>query len=333
MIKIEVAHKSQERAFDKSPKLEQSLNMAIISDKIEQEHLKYSGRILASCLLHLEKMLKPGLKAEEINLFSEKFIRSYEAVPPFLGYYGFPHSICVSINDEVVHALAEDKILQAGDLVSLDLGVAYKELYTDAARTFLITEDGIDEQSTTDFLELLNSIEFKASFPAEKSFGRPSFFGANVHTASREDKLKLIQATHLGLFEGIRPLKSGSKVGDIGQAVNDWIKFYGYGNVTALGGHGVGRSLHEEPYIPHVGKKGSGKLLIENLVIAIEPMITMSDGRNVKFEAKNKYKWDVVKTSDSSLACHFEDTVILTKKGHQILTRVDKTEILPILDL
>jgi methionyl aminopeptidase len=302
--------------------------MAIIASTSEQALLIQSGRILVSCLLSLEKILRAGVTAEEVNDFAHHFILRHEAQPAFLGYSGFPHSICVSVNQEVVHGLAEKKTFMSGDLVSLDLGVDFKGFFTDAARTFLITDTGIHHESGTEFLRTMDADFFKQNFSGQMNFGKPSFFGANQATATTKDKLNLIQATYLGLEFGLKSLHPRAKVGDVGQAVNDWIKTFGYGNVTALGGHGVGRAVHEKPYISNKGKKGEGARLVENLVLAIEPMITMSDGRNVKFVADNKFNWDVVVTGDNSLACHFEDTAILTKKGMKIITRVDSDQIL-----
>ena len=289
--------------------------MAIINDKKEQELLKQSGRILASCLIHLGKLIKPGISAGDLNRFSIEFITKHGATPPFLGYMGFPHALCTSVNNEVVHGLSGDeKILKEGDLVSLDLGVDFKGLITDSARTYLVSSTGIyDDQ------------EFYDQY--SKPVNSKQLFSANKDTATIESKLMLLIRTKESLNRAIKAVKSSGRIGDIGAAVSNYIENFGYGNVSALGGHGVGRSVHEPPYIPHFGKQGQGSLLVENMVIAIEPMITMGGGK-VKFVADKKYGWDEVFTSDYSLAAHFEDTLIITKKGCEAITQIEENDLL-----
>ncbi|GAB4147280.1 MAG: type I methionyl aminopeptidase [Patescibacteria group bacterium] len=298
--------------------------MAIITDLIEKENLKLSGRILKECIAELEKELKPGITAFRLHQIALDYIKQNQAEAPFMGYQGFPHSICVSINDTVVHGLATaEKVFQTGDVVGIDVGVSYKGIITDAARTFLVSENGVDDAvSSRNIMDYALEMNQRKSKNAEINHNiKPIFFGANAKTATLEQKRDLIASTFYSLHLGTQAVKAGKRVGDIGFAVNEYIKKFGYGNVTALAGHGVGYYLHEDPSIPHVGKKGQGRILVENMVIAVEPMITMTEGRNVKFDSKNRYSWDEVKTGDGSLAAHFENTMIVTKKGVEILTQ------------
>jgi len=291
--------------------------MSIISDKTEQSNLRQSGRILASCLIHLGRLIKPGMSAGELNRFSIDFIKKNGGTTPFLGYGGFPHALCTSINHEVVHGLSNDeKIFKVGDVVGLDLGVDFKGLITDSARSFLVMENGAAE---------LSEVYDEYAKPATSK----QLFSANKDTASAETKMKLLVRTEESLTRAMNILKAGSRVGDIGSAISSYVNTFGYGNVSALGGHGVGRAVHEPPYISHIGKKGIGALLVENKVIAIEPMITLGGGK-IKFVADKKYGWDEVQTTDYSLAAHFEDTILITKKGCEVMTRIQKEDLIPV---
>jgi methionyl aminopeptidase len=289
--------------------------MSIISDKKEQEYLKQSGLILGSCLIHLGKMLKPGMNAGELNRFCIEFIKKHNATAPFLGYTGFPHTLCTSVNHEVVHGLSNDeKVFKIGDVVSFDLGVNFKGFITDSARTFLVTETGSAD---------LSAVYEEYSKPQTSK----QFFSASPDTATVESKEKLIVRTETSLIKALNAIKAGSRLGDIGAVIQNYVAGFGYGNVTALGGHGVGRAVHEPPYIANIGKKGTGNLIVENMVLAIEPMITMGGGK-VKFVPDKKYGWDEVNTTDYSIAAHFEDTILVTKQGCEIVTRVNEKDLI-----
>lgn len=291
--------------------------MSIISDKSEQANLRQSGRILASCLIHLGRMIKPGVSAGDLNRFSINFIKKNGGSTPFLGYGGFPHALCTSINHEVVHGLSSDeKIFKVGDVVGFDLGVDFKGMITDSARTYLVTENGAADLSEV-YSEYAKPVASK------------QLFSANIDTASVETKMKLLVRTQESLTRAINVIRAGCRVGDIGDAIGNYINIFGCGNVSALGGHGVGRSIHEPPYIAHTGKKGVGGLLVENKVIAVEPMITLGGGK-VKFVADKKYGWDEVQTTDYSLAAHFEDTILITKKGCEVVTRILSEDVLSV---
>jgi len=290
--------------------------MSIISDKKEQDSLRRSGLILGSCLIHLGEMLKPGVNAAELNLYCLDFFKKYDAKAPFLGYMGFPHALCTSVNHEVVHGLSDKtKVFKVGDVVSFDLGVYYKGFITDSARTFLVTTSGSDD---------LSHVFDEFSQPETTK----QFFSATSQTATEIAKQKLIVRTETALIKALDAIKAGARIGDIGAAVGGYVSGFGYGNVTALGGHGVGRAVHEPPYISNIGKKGTGNLLVENMVLAIEPMITMGGGK-VKFVPDPIFKWDEVVTTDHSIAAHFEDTILVTKKGCEIITRIPKEQVLP----
>ncbi len=130
------------------------------------------------------------------------------------------------------------------------------------------------------------------------------------------EKRKLLECTEQSLYEGLKVIKDGAYVGDIGHAISTYIKKYHYGVVKELVGHGVGKELHEEPNIPNYGKPKTGPLLKEGMVIAVEPMINLG---TPKIFVKDD-GWTIV-TSDNLPSAHFEHTVLVTKEGIKILTK------------
>lgn len=126
---------------------------------------------------------------------------------------------------------------------------------------------------------------------------------------------RLIKITEQSFFEGIKDLKSGAFVGDISHRVQTFVEKNGYSIVRELVGHGVGRQMHEDPMVPNYGKAGSGPRLNANCVIAIEPMVNMGE-RYVKFLPDG---W-TCKTKDGLPSAHYENTVLITDNGVEILT-------------
>jgi methionyl aminopeptidase len=241
--------------------------------------LREGGRRLASILTALAKMVEPGMSAAKLDEFAYKEILKGGDRPAFLNYRSrknekpFPSSLCVSVNSEIVHGPAfKDKILKTGDIVSLDLGLIHKDLFTDSAITVPVGE--IDDESK-----------------------------------------KLINCAKEALFVGIKVAKVGSTTGDIGNAIENYIKQFGYGIVRELSGHGVGYKVHEEPYVPNYGKAGEGELLLPGSVIAIEPMVNLGSEKISLAEDGFTYV-----TKDGKRSAHFEHTIAITKEGTEILT-------------
>ncbi len=241
-----------------------------------QEEIKIiseGGKILAKVLKEIEKMVKPGITTLELDRAAEALILSAHSLPAFKGYDGFPYSLCVSINENIVHGLPSNYILKEGDLLKLDLGVLYKGYNTDMAVTFAVG---------------------KVSFEAKR----------------------LIDVTKKSLRLAIKKAKIGNTTGDIGNTVQRFVEDQGFGVVRDLCGHGIGKNLHEEPKVPNFGKRETGEKLIEGMVIAIEPMVTMGD-YNLK-KSSDGYGYA---TKDGSLSAHFEHTIVITEKGPRILTQ------------
>jgi methionyl aminopeptidase len=243
--------------------------------------LREGGKRLASILAAVAREVKPGVSTAYLDQVAARLIKEAGDQSAFLNYKPrgarrpFPASLCVSINDEVVHGIPTEnpRILEEGDIVSLDLGLKHKDLITDHAVTVAVGK--IDP-------------ELK----------------------------KLLEITEQALLAGIKAAKPGNKTGDIGAAIEEFVRPYGYGIVEELAGHGVGYAVHEDPFVPNFGVPNQGVLLQPGLVIAIEPMLT-TGGPDIEVD-QDGY---TILTSDKSMAAHFEHTIVITEKGADILTR------------
>ena len=215
----------------------------MIKYKTEEEIaiMREGGKIHARILKEVAKKVKSGVKTDALNTYAEGLIDEAGGTASFLGYQPYdakkpyPASLCVSINEEIVHGIPNDgggRILFEGDLVTLDLGLTYKGLITDAAITLPVG---------------------KISKEAEE----------------------LMRATKEALDRGIVAMRLGGHIGDIGDAVMQVAIKYGFGIVEGLSGHGVGYDVHEEPYVPNKANRGEGPELKAGLVIAIEPMFSL----------------------------------------------------------
>jgi len=244
-----------------------------IKSQREIDLMKEAGVILATVLEELEKIIEPGITTKHIDQIGEEIIRSYDCIPSFLNYNGYPASICVSVNEEVVHGIPTRKrVLHDGDIVSLDAGVIHKGYHSDAARTFAV---------------------------------------GNISKEAQQ----LIDVTRQSFFEGIKFAKEGCHLYEISNAIATYAESFGYGVVRDLVGHGIGTSLHEDPQIPNFTQNRRGIKLLSGMTFAIEPMINAGHF-SVKWLDDD---WTVV-TTDGSLSAHYENTVLLTKDGPEILS-------------
>lgn len=247
--------------------------MITIKTPEEIKILREGGKILASVLYQVAEMVRPGVATIELDKTAEKLIRQAAGEPSFKNYktaedkIPYPASLCVSINDEVVHGIPGSRKIEKGDIVSLDLGMKYKNLYTDMAITV----------------------------------------GSG----------KIIETAKKSLEEGIKAIKEGVRIGDIGFVIQACVEKNGFNVVRQLVGHGVGHRPHEEPEIPNFGNKGTGEILKAGMVLALEPMITAGNPEVVL--SPDNWTW---KTKDGSLSAHFEHTVAITKSYAEILTCV-----------
>jgi methionyl aminopeptidase len=255
--------------------------MVIIKTPEEIEIIREGCRNLAIVLHKVVEKVAPGVSTKDLDIYAEKIIREMGDIPAFLNYRPegastpFPATLCVSVNDEVVHGIPSKKrILKEGDIVSLDLGTKHKGLFTDMALTVPV--------------------------------GKVS-----------EKNLKLLQVTEQALRVGVDSAVAGNTVGDIGYAIENFVHAQGrYGIVEILAGHGVGRAIHEDPYIPNFGKKGHGAKLVPGMIVAIEPMINLGT-KNVTIDDDD---W-TFRTADGQNSAHFEHTILITDSEPEILTK------------
>ncbi len=249
--------------------------MIILKSKEEVEKIRVACRIVAETLIEAKSFLKPGMTTLALDRFVEEKIREKGGVPAFKGYRKFPATLCISVNNEVVHGIPSPRrVIQEGDVVGLDLGAIYEGFYGDSAVTVSVGEVS-------------------------------------------DEARRLIQVTEASLYAGIDQARHGGRLSDISNAVQVCVEAAGFSVVTDFVGHGIGRSLHEDPQVPNFGPPGCGPRLREGMVLAIEPMVNI--GRpEVKVLDDH---WTAV-TVDGSLSAHFEHTISITEAGPVILSRV-----------
>ncbi len=248
--------------------------MIKIKSPLEIAKMQVANQIVAEALAEITTFVKPDIETLELDALAEEICRRRKVKPAFKNYRGYPRSICISINDEIVHGIPSHRRINAGDLVSIDFGVRYDGYFGDAAVTLAVG---------------------KVSETAEK----------------------LMKATEEALYAGIAKVVAGNRLSDVSHAVQTTVESYGFSVIRDFVGHGIGRSLHEDPQIPNYGPPGHGPLLQPGMTLAIEPMVSagrweisvMPDG------------WTAI-TKDGSLAAHYEHTVALTENGVLILSKI-----------
>lgn len=237
--------------------------------------MRQAGSIVADAHAKVRDAIRPGVSTWELDAIAEEYIRSCDALPTFKGYYNFPATLCISINHEVVHGIpSKDRILEDGDVVSIDAGATYQGLIADSAHTHPV--------GTVD----------------------PAI-------------LKLLDATRESLWAAIDVMKPGTFLEDVSGAVEDVCTKYGYGLVRQYGGHGVGRKLHEEPFVSNFRTGVRGPELKPGHVLAIEPMFNL--GTEDVYTLDDQ--WTVV-TADGKPSAHFEHSIAITDDGNEVLTRL-----------
>jgi len=201
--------------------------------------MRAAGLVVADALRQMRDAVAPGVSTGELDELAEGVIRAAGAVPSFKGYYGYPASICASVNHQIVHAIpSRQQILREGDLISLDCGAILDGWHGDAAITV-----GVGEV-------------------------RPNLRRA-VEVAQ--------DAMWAGIIAAAQGVRSGTgRLTDISAAIEDSIRSAGrYGVVKGYGGHGIGTEMHQDPHLLNYGRPGRGPRLVPGLALAVEPMLTM----------------------------------------------------------
>lgn len=253
--------------------------MIYLKDKNDIVILQEGGKRLAKVMKVLRREVRSGVSAAFLDEIAYKMIKKYGGDPSFLNYQAdftnrpFPNSLCASLNDTIVHGIPRKEIIfKPGDLISLDIGMEYKGLFTDMAITVGLERIKSEERA-------------------------------------------LIEVTRKALNLAIKAARLGKTLGDIGYAIESYVKKNGFVVIRDLVGHGVGYAVHEEPPVFNYGEPGKGLILKSGLVIAIEPMVTFGSG-SIKENSDDSFA-----TLNGKKACHFEHTVVITKKGPVVLTK------------
>ncbi len=217
--------------------------MIFIKTESEISIMREGGKILAEIIRKISQAVRPDIPTKDLDKLARELFRFYNVKPAFLNYNGFPASVCVSLNDEVVHGVPSGRIMKEGDLLSLDLGIVHKGFFTDSAVTMPVLGGLTRDKWAKDNQELN----------------------------------KLIETARTALNAGIKQAKIGNRLGKISNAIQGVVEKEGFGVIREMVGHGVGQKLHEEPQVPNYGQPDEGPVLEEGMVLAIEPMVSVGD--------------------------------------------------------
>ena len=241
--------------------------------------MKEAGRVVGLVFKTLLEEIRPGMTTLEIDAIVEKTMLDNHCTPAEKGYYGYPASACVSVNDTLIHGIPSDKIvLKEGDIVSVDIVANYKGYMADACRTYQV--------------------------------------GTITDRAAR-----LVKVTKEAFFEALKYVKVGGFVGDISSAIQRYVESHGYNVSRDYTGHGIGVDMHEDPAIPNYGKAGTGAKIVPGIALCIEPMVL--EGRKDTRVLPDGW---TVKSRDGKLTAHYENTVIVTEDGYEIITMYEGEE-------
>lgn len=256
--------------------------MIYLKSESEIKLMRESAQLVSRTLAEVAKHIEPGVQTKKLDQVAEEFIEKNDATPAFKGYgpsnNPFPATLCISVNEQIVHGFPGEYRLKDGDIVSIDCGVEKNGYFGDHAYTFVVGE--------TD-----------------------------------EKTMRLLRVTLQSLYDGIKQAVHGNRIGDISNAVQTRCEEAGFGVVRDLVGHGIGKSMHEDPSVPNFGRKNKGDRLRKGMTLAIEPMIT-TGGWRIKTKDDG---WTVV-TADNSLAAHYEHDIVVREGEAEILSTFDYIE-------
>ena len=253
--------------------------MVISKSPREIQLMKEAGRVVGLVFKTLKEKIRPGMSTLEIDEIVERTMLDNDCIPAEKGYYDYPASACVSVNDTLIHGIPSSKIiLKEGDIVSMDIVANYKGYMADACRTFKV--------------------------------------GTITERAER-----LVRVTKEAFFEALKYVKPGNYIGDVSHAIQRYVESHGYNVTRDYTGHGIGTNMHEDPSIPNYGKEGTGVKLMPGYALAIEPMVL--EGRKDTRVLNDGW---TVKSRDGKLTAHYENTVIVTEDGYEIITMYEGEE-------
>lgn len=252
--------------------------MIYIKTPEEIELTRAASDLVSRTLGEVAKWIEPGVTTHRLDTIAREFILDNGGKPACLGYHGFPGTLCIEVNETVVHGFPSNYALREGDIVGTDCVAELDGFNGDSCYTFAVGE--ID------------------------------------------DKVKaLLDTTKASLYKGIESAKAGKRVGDVSNAVQTYVERRGYSVVREMCGHGIGKSMHEDPEVPNYGRRGIGPVLKPGMTICIEPMINLGS-KNIVIERNG---WEC-RTRDRKPSAHYEHTILITDAEPEILTTFDYIE-------
>lgn len=236
------------------------------------EKMRQACDLVSRTLGEVARWVKPGETTHHLDTVAREFILDNGGKPSCLGYHGFPGTLCIEVNETVVHGFPSNYTLREGDIVGTDCVAELNGFHGDSCWTFAVGT--VDEQ-----------------------------------------KRNLLNTTLESLYVGIAEAKAGNRVGHISQAIQNYCERRGYSIVREMCGHGIGKSMHEDPEVPNYGRRGTGALLKPGMCIAIEPMVN-AGSKNIVISDNG---WEC-RTRDRKPSAHFEHTIVITEDKPEILT-------------
>lgn len=228
----------------------------------ELDAMAAAGAVVAAALRAVQQAAEVGSSTKDLDDVAEAVIREAGGTPSFLGYHGFPATICSSVNDRVVHGIPSgDEVLAHGDLVSIDCGAILGGWHGDAAVTF-----GVGEL-----------------IPADEALSAATREAMEAGIAAMVPGNRLTDVSHA--------IETGTRCAERSHGRR-------YGIVSGYGGHAIGQQMHMEPFLPNEGQPGRGPFLVAGSVLAIEPMLTLGTTKTRILDDE----WTVVTTDGSRAA-------------------------------
>ena len=253
--------------------------MIYIKTAEDIEKMRKACDLVSRTLGEVAKWVEPGVTTLRLDTIAREFILDNEGKPSCLGYHGFPGTLCIEVNDTVVHGFPSNYALREGDIIGTDCVAELDGFNGDMCYTFAVGE--IDEK-------------VKA----------------------------LLNVTKESLYKGIAAAVAGKRIGDISNAVQTYCERHGYSVVREMCGHGIGKSMHEDPEVPNYGRRGVGPVLKNGMCIAIEPMINLGS-KNIKISSEDGW---TCRTRDGKPSAHYEHTILINGENPEILTTFDYIE-------
>jgi len=234
--------------------------------------MRRAGRLAAEVLDLMVPEVAPGVTTAKLDKIAFEYAMDHGALPACLGYRGYRHTLCTSINHVVCHGIPADRPLKDGDILNIDVTLVVDGWHGDTSRMYCVGEPSIQAK-------------------------------------------RLCDATYHAMWLGIRRVRAGAYLGDIGHAIQTYVEGLGYSVVREFCGHGIGSQFHEEPQVLHYGKAGTGPRLEAGMIFTIEPMVNAGKS-GIKQLGDG---WTVV-TKDHSLSAQWEHTILVTETGFEVLT-------------